>query len=342
MNRTSGIIWPLQRPLWLWWFVLAATLISFKVPASGLRDLKVYIPDTVLRGHNIQFNCTFTLEDEKLFAIKWYRGNYEIFRYMPSSPAVPKKTFPLDGYNVSMEHSTGYVLFMYDAKFTNSGPYTCEVIVDTTFDTLMFTKKLLVIDLPDDHPRITGVNEQYEPGEGITATCTAWHSNPPANLSWFINGEPAREGYLRRYNLRENYDDTFTTVLGLHFEVAKHHFLRGEMILKCTSSLLKVYWQSSEVRIRESNFHSSLIQGAQNFDKIVTSGNSASGNIKDTSKPEDKKPKASPPRSESDSKMPVEQLTSHVLSGGHHPTTHQAVNALLLLLALITIFGNRQ
>ena len=49
---------------------------------------------------------------------------------------------------------------------------------------------LCISDLPDDHPRITGVNEQYEPGEGITATCTAWHSNPPANLSWFINGEP--------------------------------------------------------------------------------------------------------------------------------------------------------
>ena len=72
------------------------------MPASGLSNLKVYIPDSVLRGHNIQFNCTFTLEDEKLFAIKWYRGNYEIFRYMPSSPAVPKKTFPLDGYNVSV------------------------------------------------------------------------------------------------------------------------------------------------------------------------------------------------------------------------------------------------
>ena len=91
------------------------------------------------------------------------------------------------------------------------------------------------------------------------------------------------------------------------------------------------------MRIRESNFHSSLIQGAQNFDKIVTSGNSA-GNIKDT-KPEDKKPKA-PPRSESDSKMPVEQLTSHVLSGGHHPTTHQAVNALLLLSALLATHYN--
>lgn len=44
-----------------------------------------------------------------------------------------------------MEHSTGYVLFMYDAKFDNSGDYTCEVLADTTFDTLMFTKKMLVI-----------------------------------------------------------------------------------------------------------------------------------------------------------------------------------------------------
>ena len=44
-----------------------------------------------------------------------------------------------------MEHSTGYILFMYDAKFVNSGAYTCEVIVDTTFDTLMFTNKMLVI-----------------------------------------------------------------------------------------------------------------------------------------------------------------------------------------------------
>ena len=44
-----------------------------------------------------------------------------------------------------MQHSTGFVLYMYDAKFINSGAYTCEVIVDTTFDTLMFTKKMMVI-----------------------------------------------------------------------------------------------------------------------------------------------------------------------------------------------------
>ena len=29
-------------------------------------------------------------------------------------------------------------------------------------------------------------------GDGVDATCTSWQSNPPANLSWFINGEPVR------------------------------------------------------------------------------------------------------------------------------------------------------
>ena len=92
-----------------------------------------------------------------------------------------------------------------------------------------------------------------------------------------------------------------------------------------------------QVRIRESNFHSSLIQGAQNFNELVTS------NVDkvDTDKTEKKRKKQKAPtqqRSESDSKMPVEQLTSHVLSQGHQI---KAVNALLLTL-LITIIGNRQ
>ena len=81
-----------------------------------------------------------------------------------------------------------------------------------------------------------------------------------------------------------------------------------------------------------------MIQGAQNFNEIVTSN--IDKQEKETKRKQTKQ--KAPSRSESDSKMPVEQLTSHVLSGGHHPTTHQAVNALLLLLALITIFGNRQ
>ena len=74
----------------------------FSVPAESLKDLRVQIPETVLRGHNAVFNCTFKFdEDETLYAIKWYRGTYEIFRYIPSDDP-PTKSFPLAGYNVNV------------------------------------------------------------------------------------------------------------------------------------------------------------------------------------------------------------------------------------------------
>ena len=76
--------------------------LLFPVPAESLRDLRVHIPETVIRGNDVVFNCTFNFdEDETLYAIKWYRGTYEIFRYIPSDEH-PTKRFPLAGYNVSV------------------------------------------------------------------------------------------------------------------------------------------------------------------------------------------------------------------------------------------------
>ena len=57
----------------------------------------------------------------------------------------------------------------------------------------------------------------------------------------------ARDDYLRPQKIREEYDDTFTSVLGLRFEISRHHFRQGVIRLKCSSSLLTIYWQSSMV-----------------------------------------------------------------------------------------------
>ena len=122
-----------------------------------------------------------------------------------------------------------------------------------------------VVDLPDEKPRITGIKEKYQIGETLEALCTSWQSHPPANLSWFINEEKvislfraqnsqkdcsqARDDYLRPQKIREEYDDTFTSVLGLRFEISRHHFKAGVIKLKCSSSLLTIYWQSSMVSV---------------------------------------------------------------------------------------------
>jgi len=97
--------------------------------------------------------------------------------------------------NISFGHqqerlSTGTSLRLMNVNYGNSGNYTCEVIADGSFHTLMETRAMTVIDLPDDGPRITGVEEAYAVGDRLQAICTSWQSNPPANLTWFINAEP--------------------------------------------------------------------------------------------------------------------------------------------------------
>eukprot|EP00095_Tigriopus_kingsejongensis_P003622 snap_masked-scaffold49_size462716-processed-gene-3.3 protein:Tk03622 transcript:snap_masked-scaffold49_size462716-processed-gene-3.3-mRNA-1 annotation:"AGAP007930-PA" len=156
-------------------------------------------------------------------------------------------------------------------------------------------------DLPDEKPRITGVKESYQVGENIKASCTSWQSHPPANLTWFINGEPAKESYLKRYELRLEFDETFTSVLGLHFDVRPMHFHGNAMVLKCTSSLLSIYWQSSEMRIKQQVPHISHMINSQ-IPSSTRRGNSPT--VLDKPHPPTKK-----------DNMPVEQLTSHNYSG---------------------------
>ena len=50
------------------------------MPASGLSNLRLAIPATALRGSDVAFNCSFNLQSDDLYAVKWYRGTYEIFR----------------------------------------------------------------------------------------------------------------------------------------------------------------------------------------------------------------------------------------------------------------------
>ena len=107
-----------------------------------------------------------------------------------------------------------------------------------------------------------------------------------------------------------------------------------------------------QVRIRESNFHSSLIQGAQNFDlshqqtkTIVTDGKKGGlgaklennekmlNSEKSLSHPKSQQPAAS--ADTNDNKMPVEQLTSHVLSSVASNPNFKAVNSVTTLIILV-------
>ncbi len=102
----------------------AASVLAFllAVPASGLSNLRVSIPETVQRGADVVFNCSFNLRDERLYAIKWYRGNREIFRFIPSENP-PNKPVPLEGLNISVSRLARLKSNMKFLTFFQMSPY---------------------------------------------------------------------------------------------------------------------------------------------------------------------------------------------------------------------------
>ena len=59
--------------------------------------------------------------------------------------------------------------------------------IDARSNTIKFT---FISDLPQEGPTIETPRKQYQVGETADLMCIAQLSNPPSNLSWYINGEP--------------------------------------------------------------------------------------------------------------------------------------------------------
>lgn len=51
--------------------------------AVGLRNVNVHIPSAVKRGDNALLICNYDIENDTLYAVKWYRGRREFYRYTP-------------------------------------------------------------------------------------------------------------------------------------------------------------------------------------------------------------------------------------------------------------------
>lgn len=67
----------------------------------GLRDVRVTVPLAVRRGDNAQLICTYDLENDTLYSVKWYKGRREFYRYLPKeNPAM--KLFTVTGITVDV------------------------------------------------------------------------------------------------------------------------------------------------------------------------------------------------------------------------------------------------
>lgn len=70
-------------------------------------------------------SCEFELGDNKLYSVKWYKDEFEFFRFMPDN-SPPIQMFPLNGVNLDVS------LFTYSFSFLKIVKNI--VVLSRTFD----------------------------------------------------------------------------------------------------------------------------------------------------------------------------------------------------------------
>ena len=70
---------------------------------DGLKIIDAGIPVYKLRGEAAELSCTYDLEGETLYSVKWYKDDEEFYRYMPGN--LPEQVvYPRPGVTVHVSH----------------------------------------------------------------------------------------------------------------------------------------------------------------------------------------------------------------------------------------------
>ncbi|KAF6213667.1 hypothetical protein GE061_011389 [Apolygus lucorum] len=109
---------------------------------EGLR-LEIF-PSVAHRGGEVRMTCIYDLGDSPLCYVKWYRGNFEFYRYTPSENP-PHKLFPYPGIHVNVGLSNGTQVVLDGLGLGLSGKVTCEVTTDDAIPQSASLESTLVV-----------------------------------------------------------------------------------------------------------------------------------------------------------------------------------------------------
>uniref|UniRef100_T1JAP1 Ig-like domain-containing protein n=1 Tax=Strigamia maritima TaxID=126957 RepID=T1JAP1_STRMM len=198
----------------------------FYIDASSLKLIALNVPAHIETGKSVVLECLYELEGDALYSVKWYKGNYEFYRYLPAY-VPPSQIFNLTGVTVDLKNSTSNSVRLENISLSSAGMYKCEVSTETPFHT-----------------------EEAEKQMDVYA----------AYLEWHVNGDKASKEILHKYPDIVDDDKLETSILGLDFKVEERHFSEGELTLKCTASINYIYQESNEQAIMADHLQASLLE----------------------------------------------------------------------------------
>ncbi|XP_031786286.1 B-cell receptor CD22 isoform X2 [Nasonia vitripennis] len=264
MDKARGKICP----------VLALLLLVFG-GATGLKSLKITVPERVRVGDSALLTCSYDLENVQLYVIKWYLDEAEFYRYVPKKDP-PHAIFPVRGIRVNVSSSNTQDVTLVGVTRNHTGRYSCEVTEDgPTYDTKVQEAYVLVVDVPETEPRIVVDREHLPAGETLRANCTSGASHPAPNITWTLNGAPLNNMTMRfkvrTKTLPKAFDDRKSTFSTLNLETAGM-FQDGRIRLRCFAEITPVYKASASKEITEEGPYLASITGDASPHSRHTSG----------------------------------------------------------------------
>ncbi|XP_053996292.1 uncharacterized protein LOC128885927 [Hylaeus anthracinus] len=228
-------------------FILLAVFVT---GVRGLSNVSIDIPLAVAAGTTVNMSCRYDLQSDTLYTVKWYKGS-EFFRYVPKEmPSIA--VFGDLGTKVDTNRSDAHRVVIKDVQPNYSGKYRCEVSGDLpTFTTLRVSGYMHVANLPKGKPQVKVEKNRYAVGDTVRGNCTVPAGNPPANVTWTVNGVPVNASFM--INATDKFGDNqqLMTIAGLDFEIIPDSFSKGELHVICHANVFHLYKEQDGVRLNE-------------------------------------------------------------------------------------------
>uniref|UniRef100_A0A2L2YNL9 Ig-like domain-containing protein n=1 Tax=Parasteatoda tepidariorum TaxID=114398 RepID=A0A2L2YNL9_PARTP len=250
------------------WEILTFIIFQALVVTKAFRIVMLDVPSPTILGESVELTCSYELDDEQLYSVKWYKNDVEFYRYVPNDWP-PGQFLPLPGIRVDLSKSGKTSVYLRHVDLYSGGLYRCEISAEApSFDTAEAEKEMKVYVLPSEGPTLTGGNQEYRIGDTVIVNCTSAKSKPAATLRWYINDELVGPEYETEYSTTLHADGLETSSLGLKFIVTSQHFQNGNMKLKCTATISRIYTMSNEEMVFGGRQQTSGLHISENMSRM--------------------------------------------------------------------------
>ncbi|KAK1134603.1 hypothetical protein K0M31_007385 [Melipona bicolor] len=217
----------------------------------GLKDISIDIPLAVAAGTTVNMSCGYDLESDTLYVMKWYYKGSEFFRFVPKEMP-PTSTFGELGNKVILNKSDAHRVVLRDLQPNYTGKYLCEVSGDSpSFTTLVDVGYMHVANLPKGDPQVRFEKIRYAVGDTVRGNCTVPSGNPPANVTWTVNGVPVNSSFIMNVTDKLGDNQQLMSIAGLDFEIIPDSFSNGRLHIVCNANVFHLYKKQADVRLME-------------------------------------------------------------------------------------------